>query len=490
LVSKPNLLLLDEPTNYLDIVSVRWLIQFLRNWKNELVIVTHDRAFMDAISTHTMGIHRQKIRKITGSTEKLYQQILQDEEVYEKTRINDERRRKELEQFINRFRAQATRARAVQSRIRTLQKTEKREKLHEARNLDFEFKAAPFSGKWLMEVENISFSFSEDSNPLIEGFGMAVKKHDRIGVVGKNGKGKTTFLSLLAGKLLPKEGTIRPNLNMKPGYFGQMNIDRLDPEKTVLEEILSVHPEHSLGAARNICGSMMFEGDNALKRVSVLSGGEKSRVLLGKLLVSPANLILLDEPDNHLDVESVDALVEAIDAFNGAVIMVTHSEMILDAVATRLVVFDGGRVSLFEGSYSDFLERIGWEDERAGGETRPVESPETRNKVLNRKDIQKDMRRRRAGIITERSRALNPLQEKITELENMITALERQIEQDNTSLVRASQVGEGRTIASLSIAIHEARNTIETLFDELAGMTHKFEEISREFEEQLRGLTD
>jgi ATP-binding cassette subfamily F protein 3 len=488
LVSEPDLLLLDEPTNYLDIVSVRWLIQFLRNWKNELVIITHDRAFMDAVTTHTMGIHRQKIRKIVGSTEKLYQQILQDEEIYEKTRINDERKKKELEQFINRFRAQASRAKAVQSRIKLLQKKEKREKLYDARDLDFEFKSAPFSGKWLMEVENISFSFSEDSTPLIDRFSMAVKKNDRIGVIGKNGKGKTTFLNLLAGCHLPKKGVIRPNQNLKPGYFGQMNIDRLDPEKTVLDEVLSVHPEHSLGAARNICGSMMFEGDNALKKISVLSGGEKSRVLLGKLLVSPANLILLDEPDNHLDVESVDALVEAIDAYNGAVIFVTHSEMVLNAIATRLVVFDDGKVSLFEGSYGDFLDRIGWEDERAGEAPQPVEGVETKSKVVNRKDMRKDTRRMRAKIITERSRALNPLQKKITGLENKITALERQTEQDNASLIRASQVGEGKAITSLSIAIHEARNNIETLFDELDRVVNEFEEKSRGFEEKLEEL--
>jgi ATP-binding cassette subfamily F protein 3 len=171
-----------------------------------------------------------------------------------------------------------------------------------------------------------------------------------------------------------------------------MNIDRLDPEKTVLDEILSVHPEHSIGSARNICGAMMFEGDNALKKISVLSGGEKSRVLLGKLLVSPANLILLDEPDNHLDVESVDALVEAIDAYSGAVIFVTHSEMVLNAIATRLVVFDGGKASLFEGSYSDFLERIGWEDEKSGEAAKPFEGDETKSRAANRKDMRKDAR--------------------------------------------------------------------------------------------------
>jgi len=488
LVSEPNLLLLDEPTNYLDIVSVRWLIQFLRNWRNELIVITHDRAFMDAVSTHTMGIHRQKVKKIAGNTEKLYQQILQDEEVYEKTRINDERKRKELEQFINRFRAQASRAKAVQSRIRLLNKKERLGKLHEERNLDFEFRAAPFNGKWLMEIENISFSFSEDSPPIIDGLSIAIKKHDRIGVIGKNGKGKTTLLNLMTGHYQPKNGSIRSNVNLKRGYFGQMNIERLDPEKTVLEEILSVHPEHSLGAARNICGAMMFEGDNALKKISVLSGGEKSRVLLGKLLVSPANLLLLDEPDNHLDVESVDALVEAIDAYNGAVVFVTHSEMMLRAIATRLIVFDGGKVGIFEGSYDDFLERVGWEDERIADDELSDGDTALSDKTPKRKEMQKDLRRLRAKIIAERSRVLKPLKNRVIELENRIISLERQVEQDNASLVRASMVGEGKAIASLSISIHDARKTIEMLFDELDEAVQSFEEKSKVFEEQLGGL--
>ena len=364
LVREPNLLLLDEPTNYLDILSIRWLAQLLRSWKHELILITHDRAFMDSVSTHTMGIHRKKIRKIQGPTEKLYQQIIQEEEVYEKTRINDERKRKEIEQFINRFRAQATRARAVQSRIKMLEKQEKKAKLSEERDLDFAFRPAPFPGKWLIEVDDASFRFTPESPDIIQGLKLAVKKGDRIAIIGKNGKGKTTLLKLIAQELSPVSGAIRPNVNLITAYFGQMNVERLNPGNTILEEVLAANPEHSLTAARSICGAMLFEDDKALKKISVLSGGERSRVMLGKILAKPANLILLDEPDNHLDAESIDALTEAVEAFDGAVMIVTHSEMILNAVATRLVVFDGGTVSLFEDTYKDFLERIGWAEER------------------------------------------------------------------------------------------------------------------------------
>ncbi len=484
LVSEPNLLLLDEPTNYLDIVSIRWLTQFLRAWKNEIILVTHDRAFMDKVATHTMGIHRKKIRKVAGSTEKLYQQIIHEEEIYEKTRINDERKRKEIEQFINRFRAQATRAKAVQSRIRMLEKHEKKAKLIEEKNLDFAFKSAPFPGKWLVEIDDLSFSFSDEGPPIIDRFRLAVKKKDRIAVIGKNGKGKTTLLKLIAEELTPRQGRIRLNRNLIPAYFGQMNVDRLDPDKTVLEEVLSAHTEYALSSARGICGAMLFEDDKALKKISVLSGGERSRVMLGKILARPANMLLLDEPDNHLDAESIDALIEAIDDFDGAVIIVTHSEMILRAIATRLIVFDGGCVSLFECDYADFLERVGWVDEQ----TLTPSMVEPANEETQRLTTRKDLRKQRAQIIGDKSKILTPIKKQITELEREITELETGIDRDNKTLIEASKNGEGKKIESLSLAIYNARNRIEALFEELDVATGEYERKSAIFEAQLNDL--
>ncbi|MGD0885121.1 MAG: ABC-F family ATP-binding cassette domain-containing protein [Thermodesulfovibrionales bacterium] len=480
LVSEPNLLLLDEPTNYLDIVSVRWLTQFLRNWKNELILITHDRGFMDSVTTHTMGIHRCKIRKLEGSTAKLYEQILQQEKIHEQTRTNDEKKRKETEQFINRFRAQATKASAVQSRIKALQKKERLEKLSAIKDLDFEFKSAPFTGKQLIGAEHISFSFRGDVPPLIDRFSVSVGKKDRIAIIGKNGKGKTTLVNLMAGELAPLSGEISRHQQLKLAYFGQTNIERLDPQKTVEQEILDVHPNRHRGAARNICGAMMFEGDHALKKIALLSGGEKSRVLLGKLLVGPANLLVLDEPTNHLDMESIDSLLEAIEAFEGAVIIVTHSEMILRAVATRLIVFDNGRAELFEGTYQDFLDRVGWKDEEADNVC-SLQGTNGQRNTVNKKTI----RRVRAEIITSRSRILGPLQDRITEIEDTIMRMEQKSEHDTNSLLEASVTGDGESIKRLSKSIHASKESINGLFVELARLTGEFDARSREFEERL-----
>jgi ATP-binding cassette subfamily F protein 3 len=482
LVSEPNLLLLDEPTNYLDIVSIRWLTKLLRAWKGELILITHDRDFMDSVTTHTMGIHRNKLRKIAGPTDKLYEQILMEEEVYEQTRINEEKKRRETEQFINRFRAQATRARAVQSKIKALRKREKLEKMSGIKDLEFEFVPAPFTGKTLIEAKNISFSFEPEGPPLIDALNLTIGKRDRIAVIGKNGKGKTTLLNLLAGEFHPLGGAVTHHSQLRLAYFGQTNVQRLNPEKTVEEEILDAHTEYNRNTARSICGIMMFEGDMALKKVSVLSGGEKSRVLLGKLIVTPSNLLLLDEPTNHLDMESVDSLLEAMDAFEGAVVIVTHSEMILQAIATKLIVFDSGSVEVFEGTYQDFLERSGWENEDKAAVCRA--NAEKKGNGANKKEI----RRIKAELIDSRSRILGPLQSRISGVEKTITRLEQGMDQDTKALVKASAKGDGESIRRLSMSIHESRGKIDILFDELEALTNELDAKSREFGEKIEAL--
>ena len=368
LLSEPNLLLLDEPTNYLDIVSVRWLTRFLRAWKNEIIIISHDRDFMDSVTTHTMLIKRSQVRKISGGTEKLYAQVAQDEEIYEKTRVNEDKKRKEIEVFINRFRAQAAKATLVQSKVKALERMGLKKELKDEKSLDFEFRYAPFQGKSLIETRNISFAYPNEPgkapNPiLIENFSILVRPGEKIGIIGKNGKGKSTLLKLLAREISPNSGEILSTGYLKQGYFGQTNISRLDPKLTVENEIFNANTSLSRTAVRSICGTMMFEGDKAEKKISVLSGGEKSRVLLGKILAEPSNLLLLDEPTNHLDMESIEALIESMQAYQGAALIVTHSELILRQVVGRLVVFQDDKVFIHEDSYEDFLTSIGWTDE-------------------------------------------------------------------------------------------------------------------------------
>lgn len=484
LVSEPDLLLLDEPTNFLDITSIRWIEQFLNTWPHELLLITHDRSFMDKVVTHTMGIHRRKMRKISGNTAKYYNQIAQDEEVYEKTRINDERRRKEVQQFISRFRAKARLANMVQSRIKTLKKMEKKEKLDQMKLLDFSFRSSPFPGKRALTARNLDFAYERGKN-LIKDFNITIEAGERVCVVGKNGKGKTTLLKLLAGVLVPQAGETVYHPSIGKGFFEQTNVNSLVDARTVEEEILYSHADMDRQRARNICGAMMFSGDDALKRISVLSGGEKSRVMLGKLLATPINLLLLDEPTNHLDMESCDALLTAIDFFEGTVIMVTHNEMFLHSLAERLIVFQNDHIEVFDGSYREFLEKDGWHDKGSLARRSGSKTPQRETTVRLTK---KEMRRQKSDIIAHRSKITAPLEKRIARLENDIESHEVELDRHNQAMQQASQKQDVQRITELSRAIHANQSAIDKYFDELEKITHELDSHNADFEKQLQVL--
>ncbi|MEJ2154876.1 MAG: ABC-F family ATP-binding cassette domain-containing protein [Desulfobacteraceae bacterium] len=481
LVSEPDLLLLDEPTNYLDITSIRWIERFLLAWPREVLLITHDRSFMDRIVTHTLGIHRKKVKKIAGNTEKYYSQIAQEEEIYEKTRLKDERRAKEVEQFITRFRAKARLAGMVQSRIKTLAKLEKKTKLQSVRDLEFSFRSLPFRGKHILSIRELSFAYP-DRPLLLDDVDISIHAGDRVCVVGPNGRGKTTFLKLLAGQLTPGRGEVAFHPAVTHGFYEQTNVQSLNDHSTVEEEILNSHPDVDRQQARNICGAMLFEGDTALKRISVLSGGEKARVMLGKLLATPVNLLLLDEPSNHLDMASCDALVAAIDNFDGAVIMVTHNELFLHALAQRLIVFDKGKVDVFEGTYESFLEKGGWGDEDGAAPVTPSHGEAAASEPQISK---KELRQKRSALINERSRQLKPINQAIDVAEAAIEAEELQLAQLNEAMVQASQDQDGARIAELSPAIHKSQHAIDQQFEALEVLYEKKERVQHVFDEKM-----
>ncbi len=485
LVSEPDLLILDEPTNYLDITSIRWISQFLISWPREVLLVTHDRGFMDNVVTHIAGIHRQKIRKIKGDSGKYYFQVAQDEEIYEKTRLNEEKRKKEIELFVTRFRAKARLANMVQSRLKTLEKNESKDKLAQLKNLVFSFNYLPFAGKQVLTAENLSFSWDKatpPNTPLIQNFSLTIYPNDRIAIIGQNGKGKSTLLKLLNQNIQAEKGSVLVNPGVSKGYFEQTNVQSLNDNFTIEDELIHSQPEFDRQAARNICGSMMFEKDAALKKISVLSGGEKSRVMLGKLLISPLNLVLLDEPTNHLDIEACDAFVEALNYFEGAVILVTHNEMFLHALATRLVIFKKDGISVFEGTYAEFLEKEGWEDETDAQE--PMETKKSGTATLSKKQL----RQKKSEIIAGRSKIISPIQRVITRIEDTIEEKEVQTQRVNDQLLTASQEQDGPAIQTLSKQLASLEKEVESLFEELEKQMDEMDNKKLSFDKELNEL--
>ena len=451
LLSEPNLLLLDEPTNYLDITSVRWIARFLVNFRGELILISHDRDFMDSVTTHTAVIHRQKVRKFEGGTAKAYAQIVLQDEIHEKTRANEGKKRAQAEAFINRFRAQASKAKLVQSRIKMLERLPELDGLADIESLDFEFRYSAFPAKTLLEARDISFGYTA-GHLLFQNINLTINARDRFGVIGNNGKGKSTLLNVLSGGLQPATGEIKSHPDLKLGYFGQTNIQRLNPKLTIEQEIEQTNPALTRTQVRNICGTIMFGGDLALKKVSVLSGGEKSRTLLGKILAHPSNLLLLDEPNNHLDMESIDALIESLQDFPGALLMVTHNERILRALATKLIVFHRGRLDVYNSSYDEFLEKIGWEEESDGNGAR--KKPASRNNYNEKKEREKAERREKA---------------RIEKLEGQILKRETSLKKYNEQLEIEANRNNLAQINELSKKISEVKREIEDLYREYGG---------------------
>ena len=464
LISDADMLLLDEPTNHLDIITIHWLTKFLQEWRKELILITHDRNFMDLVVNHTMAIHRRQIRKIFGTTQKIYDQIVQEEEIHEKTRINDEKEKARIGDFIRKFRAKARLAGMVQSRIKSLEKKDNRAKLENIEDLDFQFNFKGFDTRNMFTVDNLSFGYEKD-NILINNLDFEVSKGDKIAIIGKNGKGKSTLLRLLCQQLTPTEGDIKMHPQLIPGYYGQVAEQELNGMHTVEEEIASVLPSGNRGQARSIAGAMLFEGHMALKKCDVLSGGEKARVLLGKLIATPTHCLFLDEPSNHLDMQSVDSLIEALDYFDGAVVFVTHNEMVLHALATKLIVFDGAKPFVFSGTYQEFLEDKGFMEEEP---TRPKKEKPT-NKLS--KEEKKELQKQKNAFQS----SLKPLKDEIEKLEEKIQVEEDRVKDIQTLLVEASANSEGAKIASLSKELNALNITIEEDFELF---TVKHEELS------------
>jgi ATP-binding cassette, subfamily F, member 3 len=433
LLSEPDCLLLDEPTNYLDILSIRFLQQFLRRWKGELVLISHDREFMDSVSTHTLGIHRKKVKKVKGDTTLFFEQLVQAEEIHERTRSNLEKKREHLQSFVDRFGAKASKAAQAQARVKMLSRIPALEQLKAIYNLNFHFPERPFTGKKMCEAKQICFGYVPQIN-VIHPISFPIERGDRIGIVGKNGYGKSTLLKLIAQELTPQSGELIYSDQTAIGYFGQTHIQRLHESVTIEEEIGAANPLLSYSEVKRICGLMMFSQDKSKKKIGVLSGGEKSRVLLGQILAKPCNLLLLDEPTHHLDIESVEALIDALEEFEGSVVIVTHSELILKRLQLdKLVVCHRGRQEIFLGNYDEFLEKMGWEEEEPEEKkpSQPLSEADRKKKHEQRMALQAEIK---------------PLENKVKNLEKRIHELEKLQELDQKGLVDATEKGESPPI--------------------------------------------
>jgi ATP-binding cassette subfamily F protein 3 len=355
LLQKPSLLLLDEPTNHLDLESRNWLEEYLTTYEHAFVLISHDRYFLDVTVNKTVEVWNKRMHVYHGNYEKY---LVQKEE--RRTQLmnaykNQRERIDALEMFINRFRYQATKAKQVQSRIKELEKIERIEIPDEEATIHFKFPQPIASGRTILDVKNISKSYSEKL--VLKDVSFTIDRGDRIALVGINGAGKSTLMRILSGMEKPTSGEIRVGHNVISDYFAQDQYKVLDGSARMFDDITGANPRVDTVTLRSLLGCFMFTGDDVFKTLGVLSGGERNRYALARMLVSPANFLLLDEPTNHLDMRAKDVLLEAIQEFSGTVLFVSHDRYFIDGLATRVFEVEDHRVHIYPGNYEDYLFR-------------------------------------------------------------------------------------------------------------------------------------
>jgi ATP-binding cassette subfamily F protein 3 len=413
LLQRPTFLLLDEPTNHLDIESLQWIEQFLARYEGAVIIVSHDKAFLNKITRRTLALDRGDLLDYAGNysyyTEKHEERMEHLRQAYK----NQQKEIKEKQEFIDRFRYKATKAKQVQSRIKQLEKMDLIELDEHEEEITFQFPPPKRSGAVVMKLENVHKQY--DENVVFNSLSYSVDRGDKIAVVGPNGAGKSTLIRLMAGLEDFDEGHREAGHKVTASYFAQHQADELDLDKDALDIMREAAPRAPETKLRTILGCFLFQGDDVFKKVSVLSGGEKSRLALARMLLMPANFLIFDEPTNHLDMQSKGILQQALNQYEGTCMIVSHDRDFLDPVVNKVLEIQPESISTFLGNVSYYLRKVKEREENLKGKTEssPVDD---NNSQLSRKE----QRRLEAELRQKKYRQLKPLKKKIQPLERRI----------------------------------------------------------------------
>jgi ATP-binding cassette subfamily F protein 3 len=458
LLEKPNLLLLDEPTNHLDLEARNWLEQYLANYPFAIVLISHDRYFLDVTVNKIVEIWNRGVHFYSGNYEKYLRQKQERTEQLEAAYRNQRDRIEHLEAFINRFRYTATKAKQVQSRIKELEKIERIELPAEEKTIHFSFPQPKPSGRIVAEFHNVSKSYGDKF--VFGGVDFIIERGDRIALVGVNGAGKSTLIKLLAGIEALTSGEYRLGHNAEVDYFAQDQYKELDPNARLLDDLQYQAPRSSNTELRSLLGCFLFSEDDVFKKIGVLSGGERNRYALARMLMQPSNFLLLDEPTNHLDMRAKDVLLESLEKYTGTVVFVSHDRYFIDKLATRVYEIGNGEVHVFPGNYEDYV----WRKE---GKPIDLNLPTNGHPAANPQQPTTNNQ--------QPAKRLNPmklkkLQDRARELETQIAALEAEIASDEESL--ANFVSAEETVR-LSAQVAKRRAA-------LSGLLAEWEETSQE----------
>jgi len=450
LLDEPNLLLLDEPTNHLDLEARNWLEGYLDAYTHSYVLVSHDRYFLDVTVSKTVEIWNHRVHFYTGNYEKYLEEKQGRRGQLEAAQRKQQERREQLEAFINRFRYKATKAKQVQSRIKELEKMEPIELPPEEKAIHFSFPQPKASGRIVAELEDVAKSYG--THEVLRDVRLLIQRGERIALVGVNGAGKSTLMKILAGAEPLSGGEYKLGHNAEPNYFAQDQYRELNQNTTLLDDLAGVAPRWTLTQLRTLLGCFLFRDDDVHKRIGVLSGGERNRYALARLLVSPSNFLLLDEPTNHLDMRAKDVLLEALAKYTGTVVFVSHDRYFIDNLADRVFEVADQHVTAYAGNYEDYMRQkeglAAAVEETDAEETEPalpeLEAPEPPKKRINPIQLAK-------------------MQERVAEIEEEAARLEAAVAEAEGELAVFKSAEESQRLATL---IGDSRSQLESLLAE------------------------
>jgi ATP-binding cassette, subfamily F, member 3 len=485
LILNPDVLLLDEPTNHLDLESLFWLEDFIRAYSGALLIISHDRSFLNAITTRTIEITFDgRLESFAGNYDYYEQTKAMREAQREALAANLDKRRKEIQSFVDRFRYKATKARQAQSRVKMLERMERVELASDAPSVHFSFPSAQQSGRSVFEIEHGSKSYDGVKN-IFTGCELMIERGDRIAFVGKNGQGKTTLGKILVGEEALTGGTIKPGYNVSIGYYAQHQADSLDPKKTVygtVEELAKAmffragvgSINYSETQLRTLLGAFLFRGDDVHKRVGVLSGGEKSRLALAKMLLEPVNTLILDEPTNHLDMRSKEVLKQAILAFEGTVIVISHDRDFLDDLVDRIIVFESGKVKEYYNPLEQYLTEL-HEREMDSIKKKPAQKQSAAPTPVEPPEDKKNRKRQEAEQRNAKAKQEKPLRDKIKKIESEIAITEARRKEIQDAMSFPEYYQDADKVKREGLELNHIATRLEKLYLDWSDVSEKLE---------------
>ena len=475
LLKRPTYLLLDEPTNHLDIESLRWIEQFLLNYEGAVIIVSHDKAFLDAITTRTLYLDRGEIQDYAGNYSFYEEKHEERMEHLRQAYKNQQQEIKQTQEFIDRFRYKASKAKQVQSRIKQLEKMDKIELDEHEEEITFRFPPPERSGAVVMKLDDISKSY--DDNQVFDDLYYSIDRQDKIAIVGPNGAGKSTLVRILAGLEPVTSGNREVGHNVTTSYFAQHQADELDLKKTVFEIMREAAPKAKETRLRTILGCFLFQGDDVFKKVSVLSGGEKSRLALARMLLSPANFLIFDEPTNHLDMQSKQILQQALEQYEGTFMIVSHDRDFIDPIVNKTLEVQPGYIKTYLGNVSYYLEKKQQEEELTQ-EKETDEQKEDATSGLSRKEE----RRIEAQKRQQKYDKLKPLKKKFDPLEKHIQKLEERKDEIEDVMAQPDFYDDDEQVKETSLEYEKLKAELVEAYAEWEELALEISEIEEEFE--------